>query len=101
MTKENHESWALLLCLLTEKASPCLIIQNLSISSALRLGMRPAIKFHLSPTSLYILRMRSSSCSLMCMTFHSLLPTSEVVVAVVDIFAFSSADEMIQTRNSR
>lgn len=35
------------------KPSPCLIIQNLSISSGLRPGIRPAIRSHLqkSPTS--------------------------------------------------
>jgi len=37
---------------------------------------------YLSPTSLYILRMRSSSCSLMCITSHSLLLTSASFVTL-------------------
>lgn len=73
--------------LLLAKPSPCLMIQNRSISSAFLPGTLPAIKAHLSPTSLYILKMRSSSCSVMFMNSHSMLLTSsEQQVCVLVIF---------------
>ena len=43
----GHPCQLYLPCLLAAKPSPCLIIQNLSISSGLRPGMRPAIRSHL------------------------------------------------------